>query len=64
MRVKSPCLGCKERYIGCHSDCLKYIDYAQANEALRMKRNRIKFEHNLTRTLKRDGCEKARRRHP
>ena len=29
MRIDSPCMGCKKRYVGCHSECLAYIDYKQ-----------------------------------
>lgn len=25
--MKGPCLDCDERYIGCHSDCPKYLEY-------------------------------------
>lgn len=23
----APCLGCKDRTIGCHSTCMRYLDY-------------------------------------
>ena len=29
MKIDSPCMGCKKRYVGCHSECLAYIDYKQ-----------------------------------
>ena len=29
MRIDSPCMSCKKRYIGCHSECLLYTDYKQ-----------------------------------
>lgn len=27
MNIKSPCMGCPERKVGCHSTCDKYLDY-------------------------------------
>ena len=28
----SPCKGCQNRFVGCHSKCLEYIDYEQKND--------------------------------
>ena len=61
MKLKSPCLECPDRYIGCHSECLKYIDYEQANACMREVRYQQHVKINLVRSFKRDGCEKARR---
>ena len=36
----SPCLDCKERYIGCHAECVKYKDAKQKYEVIRAERNR------------------------
>ena len=30
---KSPCYGCEERKIGCHSSCEIYLDFYEAHEA-------------------------------
>lgn len=27
MKPQSPCLGCKERAVGCHADCPRYAEY-------------------------------------
>lgn len=27
--IQGPCKDCAERFIGCHAQCLKYIDYRQ-----------------------------------
>ena len=35
--IKGPCKDCKDRFISCHSVCLKYIDYKQKVEAERLK---------------------------
>lgn len=26
--MKSPCKGCEKRHLGCHSECLDYIQYS------------------------------------
>jgi hypothetical protein len=33
--VDSPCRGCAERKLGCHSDCKKFAEYRIANEESR-----------------------------
>ena len=30
-QVASPCKDCQNRFVGCHSSCVKYIDYKQAS---------------------------------
>lgn len=35
--ISGCCRDCTERFIGCHSQCLKYIDYRQKLEAERQK---------------------------
>lgn len=27
--INSPCKDCKNRYLGCHSECEKYIEYKE-----------------------------------
>lgn len=34
----SPCKYCRDRYVGCHSQCIKYIDFQQMNEVIKQKR--------------------------
>lgn len=31
-RIKSPCLGCEDRIVGCHIWCDKYIKYCHIKE--------------------------------
>lgn len=31
--MNAPCKECTKRYIGCHSECLDYIDFTQAQNA-------------------------------
>ena len=28
-QVQSPCKDCQSRFVGCHSSCVKYIDFKQ-----------------------------------
>lgn len=30
--MKSPCLGCADRYIGCHASCSRYKDFDKTNK--------------------------------
>ena len=62
--MKIPCSrDCPNRTIGCHSKCQKYIDFDLANKAHKAKIQEAKKLGRMFRELKRDGCEKERRRH-
>lgn len=37
-KVKSPCMGCDQRRLHCHSECSNYISYLKANEAIRRQK--------------------------
>ena len=43
-RVSSPCKDCQTRFVGCHSSCVKYIDYQQAQIARNREIKRKKAE--------------------
>ena len=34
----SPCLDCKERYVGCHATCAAYLDYAAERKEISIAR--------------------------
>lgn len=36
--IKSPCFGCKNRTIGCHSNCEKYIKFSKILDDIRKKK--------------------------
>lgn len=38
----SPCLGCQKKFIGCHSNCLEYIDFRQKLDVDNDERKRRK----------------------
>lgn len=44
MSIKAPCHECKDRRIGCHGECEKYISFSRENKELR---ERIKTENEL-----------------
>ena len=45
---KSPCLGCEKRFVGCHAECLEFIDYQQRRGAERDEIRRQKRLDSLT----------------
>lgn len=62
MNKGAPCLNCQERFVGCHSVCTAYIEYAHANEKARADVHKKKVANNMFRSYKRDACEKYRKR--
>lgn len=42
--VKSPCLNCELRFVGCHANCSMYLDYRnkvdEQSELIRQDKNR------------------------
>lgn len=38
-KMKSPCLGCSNRKVGCHASCDAYLTFESKNKALRDKRS-------------------------
>ena len=37
---KAPCLGCKDRQLGCHSKCGKYQRFVELNEKVKKERQK------------------------
>lgn len=58
VRIQSPCKDCKERYVSCHTECLKYADYRQRIDVYNEK---IRHERDLD-NLQRDRMYTAARR--
>lgn len=46
MGVKSPCYGCTERKVGCHSNCDTYLDFQQKVKEQNAKRDMINAYRN------------------
>ena len=43
-RITAPCKDCKDRHIGCHSDCELYKEFQRRNEELNKRK---RFENGL-----------------
>ena len=41
--IDSPCKDCKDRYLGCHSKCEKYIEYKEnkITQGIELRNNKI-----------------------
>lgn len=59
--VKSPCKGCPDRVLGCHSECGKYLAFQEAQERLRQIRNGILHTYDPSPRLKRNIRNKLNR---
>ena len=42
--IDSPCKNCETRFVGCHTSCVKYIDYQQAQVAMNVNVMKKKAE--------------------
>lgn len=38
MSNSAPCRNCSERYVGCHDECVKYLDFKQEIEIQNQRR--------------------------
>lgn len=57
------CKDCKDRYVGCHSSCEKYMAAKEEYEILHEKISRQKRNAAVNRTYVRDAMDKIRRSH-
>ena len=48
---KAPCLGCTDRYVGCHSLCDKYIKFNHECELVREERKRTAEQNQVQRDI-------------
>lgn len=55
---RNPCKNCSERYVGCHSKCLKYIDWKQAKDAYNTM---IREDKDIKRVIKKSHPRKEKR---
>ena len=39
--MKSPCMGCEYREVGCHSNCKRYIEYDEKMGMIRNDRKKL-----------------------
>lgn len=36
--IKSPCMDCQDRQVGCHGKCQAYLDYDSKNKQINIKK--------------------------
>lgn len=58
---ETPCKNCTKRYVGCHGECLAYIDWKQAVDTERERIREIKQEENLIRDDNIRRCENMKK---
>lgn len=62
MRKDSPCLGCMDRQVGCHSVCELYAEYQKGRITEIRNRNRELSSYYLSVERSKRNREKARKR--
>ena len=43
----APCTSCQQRHVGCHSDCVAYAVWKEAEDETKQKKNAAKRRENL-----------------
>jgi hypothetical protein len=56
---KAPCLGCGDRFVGCHGLCDKYIKFNHECEIFRAEKLRISEENRIQNDIEHDRIVKA-----
>lgn len=46
--MTAPCKDCKDKRVGCHSTCPKYIEYTKLNEQRKQAYQKAKRKERLT----------------
>ena len=60
--IKSPCFGCENRHISCHSECEKYVQYRKYREkSYEERRKMVEFEESFN-SVRSKGVPKSKRR--
>lgn len=57
------CKDCKERHVGCHSDCEKYNQAKKAKDEFNEKVRSAKLKYYEERKMIHDGIQRCSRRH-
>lgn len=56
VRIKSPCYGCQNRTVTCHSDCEKYLEYRNECDRIRLeKMKRYDFKDYICRKVEQNS---------
>ena len=57
----SPCKNCTKRYVGCHGECLEYIDWRQSVDIEREHLHEAKQQENMIRSDQIYRCSKMKK---
>lgn len=60
---QSPCMGCTERCIGCHSKCERYTEYSLLVNMERQAKIKVAETNKVHNNYHFEKVEKVRRRH-
>lgn len=58
-----PCKGCKDRHVGCHSECNKYIEAKRKNEEIRATQEKESVLNESIYVLKNNRMKSFRQGH-
>ena len=59
----SPCKDCSDRYLGCHAECIKYIDFKQRSEVVKqMIADEKTFEANFYSVKRKAGIRSLKKK--
>lgn len=50
--IKSPCMNCDKRHVGCHSECKLYDDFAHKRDKIKIIEQDAKWKADLWKTKK------------
>lgn len=60
--ITPPCKDCKERQIGCHSYCRKYIEFRMNWDEIKLKERKEKMIQNAVEQSIVDGMRRSRKK--
>lgn len=56
--MTAPCKNCKDRYLGCHSECEKYIAYKDDRQAMHKRKEKA----GLIDGYQKDACSRTKKK--
>lgn len=59
--MTAPCLGCKDRCVGCHADCDRYKEFREQMDAVLEARAQIKAQEAVFHDAVNKTCRRIRR---
>lgn len=57
----TPCKGCEDRYIGCHSSCFKYDDWKKQREETNQRRRDYYDSNRFVKEVQYGGIKKCKK---